>query len=562
MSNFAIYPGAEEGGFKKAFDAIIDNKVIERIWKKDHTVWSENPTEISNRLGWLDSPDQAKEMAGEINSFVEEIRKEGFETALLLGMGGSSLAPEVFSRVIGTKNGYLNLSVLDSTHPDMVARVINKLNPEKTLYIVSTKSGGTIETISFMKFFYNYVSDKLGREEAGRHFLAITDPGSGLEDYACKLNFRKIFLNNPDIGGRFSAVSMFGLVPAALIGADISRLLRETFSIMEEAKKPSAGNSAAEIGALVGCAAQNKRDKLTFVISDSLAHFGVWVEQLIAESTGKIGKGILPIEREKVLLPERYKNDRLFVYLRKKGETQFQNEIEKIMAIGFPVISIELDDEYRLCAEFFRWEFATAVTGCIIKVQPFDQPDVESAKIIARETIKKYQEEGKLEKPETFFSEKGIEVITDANGTTIKDVLKEVLGSHLNRETGYVAIHSYTKDSVEVEEKLQALRSAIQEKYNTATTVGYGPRFLHSTGQLHKGDAGNGVFIQIVDEGENDFGIPEEPGGANSLFSFKTLVSAQSIGDRQALLNNGRKVICFTTRGNVINAISILIENL
>lgn len=562
MSDFKIYPGTEEGNYKKGAADVIENKVIERIWKKDYTVWSENPAEISNRLGWLDSPYQAKEKVEEINSFVEEIRKEGFEKGLLLGMGGSSLAPEVFSRVIGTKEGYLELSVLDSTHPDMIAHHIKTLNPEKTLYIVSTKSGGTIETISFMKFFFNFVSEKLGKERAGKHFLAITDPGSGLEDYAKKLNFRKIFLNNPDIGGRFSAVSMFGLLPAALIGADIERLLSGTFSIMEEAKKGDMNNSSAAVGALIGEGANSGRDKLTFVISDSLAHFGVWVEQLVAESTGKIGKGILPVEREKVLAPEKYKKDRLFVYLRKKGETQFGNEIDKLIKAGFPVIRIELEDEYGLCSEFFRWEFATAVAGYLMKVQPFDQPDVESAKIIARETIKKYQEEGKLSKPEALFTRNEIEVVTDIESDSIKDALQGFFSKYLNPESGYVALHSYTKDTPEITAALQLLRTAIQEKYNTATTLGFGPRFLHSTGQLHKGDSGNGLFIQIIDEGKEDFGIPEEPESSKSLFSFKTLVAAQSIGDRQALLNNNKKVIRFTLHGDVINSISLLKENI
>jgi glucose-6-phosphate isomerase len=561
MSNLVLNYGKDETQIKAAYSKLENEKIIERIWKKDHTIWSKNPAEISNRLGWLDSPFQMKDAANEIISFVEEVRKEGFENALLLGMGGSSLAPEVFSRIFGTAEGYLNLYVLDSTHPDNVKEYVEKLDPKKTLYIVSTKSGGTIETISFMKFFYSLVASKTGNENAGKYFLAITDPGSGLEDYAKKLKFRKIFLNNPDIGGRFSALSMFGLVPAALIGADINRLLDMAFEKINESKGGISSNTSAMVGAFAGVLANCNKDKLTFIISHAFEPFGVWVEQLIAESTGKIGKGILPIEREAVLEPEGYKNDRVFVYMRLKGENEFQKEVEKLEKGGFPVIKIELESLYELCAEFFRWEFATAIIGYFLGVQPFDQPDVESAKVLAREMIKAYQKEGKLPLLKTTLEENGIEAVSDISAGDMKSVFNRFFEKYLNKENGYVSIQAYVRNDPEIYAALLQLRSAVQKKYSTATTIGIGPRFLHSTGQLHKGDKGNGVFIQIFSPNKNDFNIPDEPLSGNSNFTFGILVNAQSLGDRQALLNNKREVVRFTS-SDILMCIKSLTEML
>jgi glucose-6-phosphate isomerase len=561
MSNIDFIYGNEEVQVKAAYSKLENEKIIERIWKKDYTVWSDSPVEISNRLGWLDSPFQMKDAVDEINSFVDEIKKEGFKNALLLGMGGSSLAPEVFSRMFGTAEGFINLYVLDSTHPDNVNEYVEKLDPKKTLYIVSTKSGGTIETISFMKFFYNLVAVKTGGENAGKYFLAITDPGSGLEDYARKLKFRKIFLNNPDIGGRFSAVSMFGLVPAALLGVDIKKLLSAAFEMIEESKREIRVNTSAMIGAFTGVLANSGKDKLTFIISHSLEPFGVWVEQLIAESTGKIGKGILPIERELLLEPAGYKQGRVFVYMKLKGENEFQKNVEEVEKAGFPVIKIELEGIYELCAEFFRWEFATAVTGCFLGVQPFDQPDVESAKILAREMIKAYCKEGELPLLKTTLTENGIDVVTDIKAGDLKSVFNQFFEKYLNKENGYVSIQAYVKNDEDIYSALQQLRTAIQKKYSTATTIGIGPRFLHSTGQLHKGDKGNGVFVQIFSPNKHNFNIPDEPLTDTSNFTFGVLVNAQSLGDRQALLNNSRKVIRITAE-NVLQCITDLTKML
>jgi len=306
---------------EEAAKNLNNNKIVDRIWKRDFTVWAKDPTEISNRLGWLDCIDVTKKSFDEIYAFVDKIRKEGFTQALLMGMGGSSLAPEVFRLTFGVKEGFLDLHVLDSTHPEAIINYENKLDPNKTLYIVSTKSGGTVETMSFMKYFFNSVEKKIGKEKASQHFIAITDLGSGLEETAKKLNFRKIFLNDPDIGGRYSALSLFGIVPAALVGIDIKKLFDETKTAVSECRiNEFSQNSGTQIGGAIGTLAKIGLDKLTFITSPKLEHLGAWLEQLIAESTGKNGKGILPVDLEPAANIKAYANDRVFVYIKIKDD--------------------------------------------------------------------------------------------------------------------------------------------------------------------------------------------------------------------------------------------------
>jgi len=515
-----------------------DKKIVERIWKKDFTVWENKPDEISNRLGWLDCPEITKKSFNEINIFVEEVRKEGFTDALLMGMGGSSLAPEVFRLTFGVKKGFLDLHVLDSTHPEAILDFEKKLDPDKTLYIVSTKSGGTVETMSFMKYFFTSISKKLGNEKASKHFIAITDPGSGLEETAKKLNFRKIFLSDPNIGGRFSALSLFGIVPAALLGVDIPKLFDESSKMINECKNPKVSeNSGAKLGGIIGSLAKEGVDKLTLIISPQLKYLGSWLEQLIAESTGKDGKGILPVDLEPSVEVNEYDKDRLFVYIKLFGDNFFDKKVSEIKAAGFPVVEIELNNIYQLGAEFFRWEFATAVAGYIIGVQPFDQPNVESAKIAARAMMNEYQEKGKLPELKT---------------ENIDNVLSSFL-SDCKSGNNYVTIQAYLKPDEKTWQQLQELRLKILHKYKVATTLGYGPRFLHSTGQLHKGDSGNGFFIQFISEIHNDASIPDEAGRVESSISFGTLIQAQALGDRQALIDNKRKVLTIDLGNNDFN---------
>ncbi len=528
---------------EKSLNHISRERVIARIWQKDHTVWRNDPTEISNRLGWLDCVEVTKKSFDEINSFVEELRKEGFNDALLMGMGGSSLAPEVFRLTFGVKKGFLDLHVLDSTHPEAILEYEKKLDPNKTLYIVSTKSGGTVETMSFMKYFFTSVTKKIGREEASKHFIAITDPGSGLEETAKKLKFRKIFVNDPDIGGRFSALSLFGIVPAALIGIDIEKLFDETSKMITECKHPEVSeNSGAKLGGIIGSLAKEEVDKLTIIISPQLKYLGGWLEQLIAESTGKDGKRILPVDLEPPVELNEYGKDRVFVYIKLTGDDFFDKKVSNIKAAGFPLIEIAMNNIHQLGAEFFRWEFATAVASFVLEVQPFDQPNVESAKTAARAMMKEYQLNGKLP-----------ELKTEGSKNAISSFLSDC-------KTGknYVAIQAYLKPDEKTWQELQQLRLKILGKYKVATTLGYGPRFLHSTGQLHKGDSGNGFFIQFISDNQDDVVIPEEAGSNKSSISFGTLIRAQALGDRQALIDNKRKVLTIDLGKDISETLSKL----
>ena len=546
---------------REELNKLNEEKIIERIWQKDFTVWSNKPDEITNRLDWLQSPSETLSHIEEINSFVNSVRAEGYTNVLLLGMGGSSLAPEVFRLSFGVKEGYLDLSVLDSTDPQAVLNFANSLNVKETLFVVSTKSGGTIETLSFFKFFYNYCLDKLGEDETGKHFVAITDPGSKLEELSAKLKFRKTFLNNPNIGGRYSVLSFFGSVPAALLGMDLQKLLADAVGMSNELKQyDSNENSGAKIGVAIAELAKQGKDKLTFVYSEQIKSFGTWVEQLIAESTGKNGVGILPVENEELVTPEYYGNDRVFVYTHFENDNNLKEKIEAIEKAGHPVIEIILNNIYNLGGEFLRWEFATAIAGHVLGIQPFDQPNVESAKIEAKAMIKDYLEKGELPKLQPKIVEGEIKVYGDVKATTVKESLNEFL-SLLNDKSkyNYVAIQAYVTPTSETTETLQKLRSKIQKQYKVAVTVGYGPRFLHSTGQLHKGDAGKGLFIQFNSSVKEDVEIPIAPGNKKSEFTFGILKNAQLLGDRQALLNANRKVITIDLGADVNTNITKLI---
>ncbi len=549
--------GEYQNSINESLEQLENEKIVERIWNKDFTVWSDKPEEVSNRLDWLQSPNETLSHIDEINSFVELVKEDGFTHALLLGMGGSSLAPEVFRLSFGVKEGYLDLSVLDSTDPGQVLHYTENLDPAKTLYIVSTKSGGTIETLSFFKYFFTLCKNKLGAEKVGDHFLAITDPGSKLEEMATELNFRKIFINNPNIGGRYSVLSFFGTVPAALVGVDLNRLLGSANDVIDESK--SEKNVTANIGVAIAELAKQGRDKLTFVYSEKINSFGTWVEQLIAESTGKDGVGILPVENESLESPEFYSNDRVFVYTHFENDNSVSAKIEDLKNAGHPIIEIILNDEYDLGGELFRWEFATVIAGWKLGIQPFDQPNVESAKIEAKAMINNYFDKGELPKLDVTIEENRIKLYGNTKEQTISNSTNEFL-DNLNDITkyNYVSIHAYVTPTEKVTESLQNLRSKIQKKYRSAVTVGYGPRFLHSTGQLHKGDAGKGLFIQFTSSIVKDVNIPNEPGVNESNFTFGVLKTAQLLGDRQALINANRKVITIDLDDSVVSNIAYI----
>jgi transaldolase / glucose-6-phosphate isomerase len=515
---------------QEALAEIRAERIMQRIWNHDHTVWQPEPDEISNRLGWLHSIEMMQANCIRLYTLTQSVLADGYTDVLLLGMGGSSLAPEVFAKTFGGKG--LNLLVLDSTDPGRILELEAKLDPAKTLYIVATKSGGTVETLSFFKYFYNRVVATVGSANAGRHFVAITDPGSKLKTIARQYRFRYTLLNDPHIGGRYAALSYFGLFPAALVGVDLDQLLERAATAAANAAScncPVQGdNNAGRLGAMMGELARNGRDKLTLLASPAIASFADWVEQLIAESTGKDGRGILPVVGEPVGPPAYYGDDRFFVYLQLEGDNAYDEAIAALVEAGQPVVRLHLRDKYALGGQFFLWEMATAVAGYRLGIHPFDQPNVEAAKILARQMVTTYKDTGQLPDGAT----------TPVSAAALHDFLSQA------RPGDYIALQAYIHPTAATDVALQSLRTQLRDRYRLATTVGYGPRFLHSTGQLHKGDGGNGLFIQLTASAE-ELPIPDEAGQKNATMSFGLLKQAQALGDAQALRDAGRRVIRF-----------------
>lgn len=542
------------GAHRKHIDAALatvrrDN-IMARIWDHDHTVWNSSPDEIANRLGWLHMPDIMIEQIWRFQELRAELRSEGYNQVVLLGMGGSSLAPEVFRKTFGVRNGALDLTILDSTHPETVLSLAERLELTRTLFIVATKSGSTVETFSLFKFFYNRVAALLGSERAGEHFIAITDPGSGLADTATKYNFRTTFLNDPNIGGRYSALSYFGLVPAALVGVELRPVLQSAQTAVcnsEGCNCPILGdNLAARLGVIMGAMAQIGRDKLTLITSPTLASFGDWVEQLIAESTGKNGRGILPVVGEPIGKPDVYGQDRLFVYLRLENDPEnhpLDIAIDALEKAGHPVVRLRMRTLQELGSQFFLWEMATAVAGWHLGINPFDQPNVEAAKVLARQLVDAYTKTGQLPAGET----------APLSAATLTAYLAEAEAGR-----SYVAIQAYLPPSVKTDAALRELRTSLRDATGLATTVGYGPRFLHSTGQLHKGDGGQGLFIQLTADHVRDAAIPMEAGSTVSELTFGALITAQALGDAAALRQAGRQVIHFDLGWDVLDGLRTL----
>ena len=458
----------------------------------------------------------------------------------------------------GNARGYPPLTVLDSTHPASVQHVADNIDMANTLFLVSSKSGGTTETLSFFKYFYNAVS--VAKKDPGHNFVVITDPGSPLEALAVEKKLRRIFSSPLDVGGRYSALTHFGLVPAALIGLNLRKLLDRAITMVHATHYciPVAENPGLVLGAAMGELALAGRDKITFFASPSIAAFGVWVEQLIAESTGKNGKGILPVAGEKLGTPDHYGEDRFFVYLRMEGDENeaLDKGIDALEAAGHPVVRIAFDEVEDLGGEFFRWEMATAAAGAVLGINPFDQPNVEAAKIKARDLLKAFQETGRLPAERPTLMEAGIEVFggTGKSDSSIRETLADF--SNLVRPGDYVALMAYVPRTDENDAILESTRLILRDKLKVATTLGYGPRFLHSTGQLHKGDGNKGLFIQITRAPERDIAIPGE------AYSFGTLIAAQALGDYQALADRGRRLIRFHIKGDITAGLKKLRDSL
>ncbi len=547
---FRCRPAALAAELEACERRLREARIGERLRARDHTIWSPDPAEISDRLGWLDLPETMRAALPAITRMLAGARADGLDRALLLGMGGSSLAPEVFSRVLGSRPGFLRLRVLDSTHPDAVRAAVADGPPERTLVIAATKSGGTVETISLFRYLYTWMEGRLGRDGARARIAVITDPGSGLEREARHLGAGYVVYGNPEVGGRYSALSAFGLAPAALMGLDVERLLDVAAA---EAAQPIEQSAGLRLGALLGAAERAGRDKLTLRAPAALEPLGAWIEQLIAESTGKDGRGILPVDGEPELDAGRYPADRVFAVHRLRGEPA--DGMDALSGAGHPAAECVLDSLDELGALMYRWEVATAVAGAVIGINPFDQPNVESAKVSARAMVDAYRATGALPALAPTAAAGGLTLYGDAaadaqpaGGARGATDFHNALAAFPEPAAfaggrGYVALHAYLAPTPAVDAALARLRRRILDRCGAAVTCGYGPRFLHSTGQLHKGDAGAGSFIQLTADAAEDLTIPDRAGDAAGSLSFGVLIRAQALGDRQALLDAGRRVL-------------------
>ena len=501
--------------------------VVRRIWDGDPDLWKPGDEEhakvIRSRLGWMEVIARMRDEAPELSEWAASVAREGIVDAVLLGMGGSSLGPEVLRATFGSSPGFPTLHVLDTTDPLAIDTVTSAIDPATTLFIVSSKSGGTIETLSQMAFFWEHLTNA-GVEDVGSHFVCVTDPGVRLGLYAAEHNFRRVFENPPDIGGRYSVLSYFGLVPAALSGVDIAKLLDRAARMLDQCRPEHYAlvNSGLVLGTAMGVLHDEGRDKVTILAPRSIGAFSLWAEQLIAESTGKEGKGIVPIGSEPIGDPPVYADDRLFVVLGLGGDEEFDAAVQRLRDAGQPVITLPMDDAYDLGAEFVRWEFATAVAGAHLGIDPFDEPNVAESKENTKRILDEVQRTGTL--PDEA-------AVSDPVAAIAAHVANAVAGRD------YVAFMAYVTPDAENEAALQDLRTVVRDSRRVATTLGFGPRFLHSTGQLHKGGPDTGVFVQITWDDPVDLEIPDEP------FTFSTLKRAQAAGDLQSLHSHGRRAI-------------------
>ncbi|BDC53079.1 hypothetical protein F183_A53940 [Bryobacterales bacterium F-183] len=504
--------------FQAALEDWSANGKVARLWAKDPTLWTNSGEE--NWLGWLDIVDRQVDNVAELTAFAQEVKDRGFEQILLLGMGGSSLCPEVLKMTFGKKAGFPEMHVLDSTDPAQVKTFENKVHLDKTLVFVSSKSGSTLEPNIFKQYFFDRVKNPA-------QFVAITDPGSNMQKVAEADGFWKIFYGDKTIGGRYSALSNFGMAPAAAMGLDMPRFLHEAQVMVGDCHNEPAKNPGVALGAILGTACNSGRDKLTIVTSPGIFDLGAWLEQLIAESTGKNGKGIIPVDREPLAPPHLYGNDRVFVYIRLQGAVENAHEvaISALEEAGHPVIKITLQDEYQLGAEFLRWEIATAVAGSIIGINPFDQPDVEASKIATKKLTSEYEEKGSLPAETPVL-------ISDADAS---DKIKQLLATL--QPGDYFAVLGYIEMNESTEVALQSIRSMVRDSRKVATCLGFGPRFLHSTGQAYKGGPNSGVFLQITCDDAADLAVP------GARYSFGVVKAAQARGDLEVLVERNRRAL-------------------
>jgi transaldolase/glucose-6-phosphate isomerase len=538
---------------KKAFDdemeAWRENGGIRRLWAGDGSLWT--GTDESRWVGWLRVVEQELADIGRLRAFADEVKQEGVMDVVLLGMGGSSLGPEVLDATFGQQPGWPRFHMLDSTDPAQIKAVERAVDLPHTLFIVSSKSGSTLEPNIFMAYFHDRVASALGADKAGKHFVAVTDPGSPLEREAKTLRFKHIFYGVPSIGGRYSVLSKFGLVPAAAMGLDVQRLLEKAHQTARSCGPdvPPAENPGVQLGIAMGVAAARfGRDKVTIVASPAIADFGAWLEQLLAESTGKHGRGLIPVAAEPLTTADRYGNDRFFAYVELAGnvdpsQRQAMDDLERV---GHPVARIAVKDISQIGGEFFRWEIATAVAGSLMHIDPFDQPDVEASKVKTRELTDEFEKSHTLPEEQPIFRADGVALYTDPHNASElgrHDTLAGYLKSHLGRVHGgdrngdYVALLAYIERNSQHEQVLTALRARIRDNTHAATCIGFGPRFQHSTGQAYKGGPNTGVFLQITCDDPADIRVP------GHSYSFGVVKAAQARGDLEVLTERGRRAL-------------------
>jgi transaldolase/glucose-6-phosphate isomerase len=500
--------------------AFREQDVVRRIWDLDPSVWSN--ADEDRWLGWLTLPMQVREGVALAVRFADEIKAEGTTDVVLLGMGGSSLAPEVIRSIVGRTKGYPALHVVDSTDPGQILSVERAIDFRRAIFLVASKSGTTLEVNILKQHFFHRAVEELGESEAGRRFVLTTDPGSKLEQVARQEGFRAIFEGIPSVGGRYSALSNFGLVPAALLGVDPVLLLDRAHEMALRCASPGPENSALELGAVLGELALAGRDKPTLLAPPGVASFGAWLEQLVAESLGKQGKGIIPIEGEVPGLEEAYGRDRVFIHLRYGAAPAADTDAaeERLQRAGQPVVRLDWRDHYTLGAEFFRWEFATAVAGAVLGVNPFDQPDVEAAKVVTRRLAAEYEETGRVSDDEPPLREQDIKALLDQL-----------------HDRDYFALLAFIEMNDAHRKALEAIRGIVRDRRKAATTVGFGPRYLHSTGQAHKGGPGSGVFLLVTCDDPQDVPVPGQ------RYTFGIIKRLQARGDLEVLASRGRRVL-------------------
>jgi transaldolase / glucose-6-phosphate isomerase len=520
------------------------NNKVARLWQKDASLWSN--ADESKWLGWLTITNEQLANLDTLKQLAGEVKKAKFKHVLLLGMGGSSLCPEVLRMTFGKIAGFPELHVLDSTDPVQIKALEKKLDLKKTLCVVSSKSGSTLEPNIFKQYFFERVGKAVGDKVAGSRFIAVTDPGSKMQQVAEGDKFWKIFAGDPSIGGRYSALSNFGMVPAAAMGMDLGKFLRTTQEMVQACGASSAAdtNPGVLLGNILGVAANHGRDKITIITSPGISDLGAWLEQLIAESTGKIGKGIIPVDREKLAKPSVYGSDRLFAYLRLANKPNKSQDaaVAAIEKAGHPVVRITLPNVYALGQEFFRWEIATAVAGSIIGINAFNQPDVEASKIETKKLTTQYEATGSLPPESPFFIAKDAKLFADDKNSAALSggkSLNEIVKTHLSRigAGDYFAVLGYIAMNAENEKALQAIRMSVRDAKKVATCLGFGPRFLHSTGQAYKGGPNSGVFLQITCDDASDLAVPGQK------YTFGVVKAAQARGDFAVLAERGRRAL-------------------